>query len=103
MRSDRAARRKATRPTARRSCAGRRSSPLPNRAAMQTPQVSGIRRLVGNTPLLAIDYAWRGRPRTVYAKAEHMNLTGSIKDRMALSILEEALRDGRLEPGDTIA
>ena len=69
---------------------------------METPRVSGIRRLIGNTPLLALDYRWRGRPRTVYAKAEYMNLTGSIKDRMALYILEEALRDGRLEAGDTI-
>jgi cysteine synthase A len=64
--------------------------------------VSGIRRLVGNTPLLAIDYRWRGRPRTIYAKSEQLNLTGSIKDRMALHILDEAARDGRIEPGDTI-
>jgi cysteine synthase len=69
---------------------------------MDAPRVSGIRRLIGNTPLLAIDYRWRGRPRTVYAKSEYMNLTGSIKDRMALYILEEAARDGRIEPGDTI-
>jgi cysteine synthase A len=69
---------------------------------MRIPRANGIRRLVGNTPLLAIAYRWRGRPRTVYAKAEYMNLTGSIKDRMALHILEEAERDGRLEPGDTI-
>jgi cysteine synthase A len=66
------------------------------------PRVSGIRRLVGNTPLLAIEYRWRGRPRTVYAKFEQQNLSGSIKDRMALYILEEAARDGRIEPGDTI-
>jgi cysteine synthase A len=69
---------------------------------MDAPRVTGIRRLVGNTPLLAIEYRWHGRPRTVYAKAEHMNLTGSIKDRMALHILEEAARDGRIEPGDTV-
>jgi cysteine synthase A len=69
---------------------------------MDAPRVSGIRRLIGNTPLLAIEYRWRGRPRTVYAKSEYMNLTGSIKDRMALYILEEAERDGRIEPGDTI-
>jgi cysteine synthase A len=66
------------------------------------PRVSGIRRLIGNTPLLAIEYRWRGRPRSVYAKPEHLNLTGSIKDRMVLHILDEAMRDGRIEPGDTI-
>lgn len=63
----------------------------------------GLHRLVGNTPLLAINYRWRGTERTVYAKSEQLNLTGSIKDRMALHILGEAYRDGRLLPGDTIA
>jgi cysteine synthase A len=58
--------------------------------------------LIGNTPLLAIQYSWRGHARTVYAKSEQLNLTGSIKDRMALHIVEEARRDGRLLPGDTI-
>ena len=69
---------------------------------MAVPRLHGLRRLVGNTPLLAIDYRWRGHERTVFAKCEQMNLTGSIKDRMALHILEEATRDGSLEPGDTI-
>src|SRR4051812_15394346 len=72
------------------------------RMPMVSARVSGIRRLIGNTPLLAIDYLWRGRARTVYAKPEQLNLTGSIKDRMALHILDEAARDGRIEPGDTI-
>lgn len=69
---------------------------------MRVPRLHGLRRLVGNTPLLAIGYRWRGYPRTVYAKSEQLNLTGSIKDRMALHILDEATRDGRLAPGDTI-
>jgi cysteine synthase A len=38
----------------------------------------------------------------VYAKSEQLNLTGSIKDRMALHILDEATRDGRIVPGSTI-
>jgi cysteine synthase A len=63
----------------------------------------GLHRLVGNTPLLAVNYRLRGRERTVYAKSEQLNLTGSIKDRMALHIIEQAYRDGRLSPGDTIA
>ena len=65
-------------------------------------RVAGLRPLVTNTPLLAITYAWRGRRRTIYAKCEHLNFTGSIKDRMALHILECAYREGRLRPGDTI-
>ena len=63
----------------------------------------GLRRLVGNTPLLAIHYERRGTPRTIFAKFEGLNLTGSTKDRMALHILERAYRDGRLHAGDPIA
>lgn len=63
----------------------------------------GIRDMVGNTPLLAIHLRFRGEPRVIYAKAEHLNLTGSIKDRMALHILERAYLDGTIHPGDRIA
>lgn len=66
-------------------------------------RVEGLKRLVGNTPLLAIDYRWRGRRRTIYAKCEQLNLTGSIKDRMALHILATAYRNAEIHPGDLIA
>ncbi len=66
-------------------------------------RLSALGRLVGNTPLLGIRYRLRGRPRTLYAKCEQMNLTGSIKDRMALHILRTAYARGDLRPGDTIA
>lgn len=62
----------------------------------------GLRHLIGNTPLLGIHFTYRGERRVVYAKAEHMNLTGSIKDRMALYILVKAYQDGQIRPGDTI-
>ncbi len=58
---------------------------------------------IGNTPLLAIDFRYRGEPRTLYAKYEQTNFTGSIKDRMALHILRKAYATGALAPGDTIA
>ncbi len=64
---------------------------------------SSLRCLVGNTPLFAVRLRYRGQPRTIYAKAEHLNMTGSIKDRMALHILESAYRSGQLQPGDCIA
>jgi len=64
---------------------------------------NALKNLVGNTPLLAIAFEHRGRPRTVYAKAEHLNLTGSIKDRMALHILDCARAAGRLAPHQSIA
>lgn len=63
----------------------------------------GLKALVGNTPMLAVTCRYRGRRRTVYAKAEFLNLSGSIKDRMALYILEDAHRSGRIRPGDCIA
>ncbi|MBI5622332.1 MAG: PLP-dependent cysteine synthase family protein [Elusimicrobia bacterium] len=59
--------------------------------------------LVGNTPLLAVDCVYKGRTRRIYAKAENLNLTGSIKDRMALHILRRASERGALEPGAPIA
>jgi cysteine synthase A len=59
--------------------------------------------LVGNTPLLEVEFAMDGgKPRRVYAKAESLNLTGSIKDRMALHILRHALESGELKPGGLI-
>ena len=67
------------------------------------PDFRSLHRLIGNTPLLAIDLLYRGEPRTIYAKHESLNLTGSIKDRMALFILEQAYRDGTIAPGDLIA
>jgi cysteine synthase A len=58
--------------------------------------------LIGNTPLLAIDYEMDGRKRTIYAKSEQLNFTGSIKDRMALYILRKAYSEGRIRSGDTL-
>jgi cysteine synthase A len=66
-------------------------------------RIRAVEVMVGNTPLLAVHYRYRGRERIVYAKAEFLNLTGSIKDRMALHVLECAYRDGSLQPGDTLA
>ena len=59
--------------------------------------------MVGNTPLLEIEFKFRGEERQIFAKAEHFNLTGSIKDRMALHILKEGYRIGKLKKGDLIA
>lgn len=66
-------------------------------------RIQGLTSMVGNTPLLAIDFTFGGEKRTIYAKAEHFNLSGSIKDRMALHIIREGYAKGRLKPGDRIA
>jgi len=64
---------------------------------------SYVENLIGNTPLLAVHCHFKGERRTVFAKAEHLNLSGSIKDRMAFHILKMAYRDGAIRRGDTIA
>jgi cysteine synthase A len=58
--------------------------------------------LVGNTPLLEIEFEYKGKSRKIFAKAEHLNMTGSIKDRMALHILKKAVEKKKLEPGHNI-
>ncbi len=67
-----------------------------------TDQFNRVKRLIGNTPLLAIDFTFRGKKRVIYAKAENLNMTGSIKDRMAIHILENAYWEGHIKEGDTI-
>lgn len=66
------------------------------------PRLESLRYLVSNTPMLAIRARVRGESRVVYAKAEHFNLTGSIKDRMAFGILRSAYARGEIRPGDHI-
>jgi len=65
-------------------------------------RIRGLKSLIGNTPLLAINFTFDGEQRTLYAKAEHLNMTGSIKDRMAFHIIEEAYAKGFLESGNRI-
>jgi len=56
--------------------------------------------LIGNTPLLALTFPESGL--TIYAKAEFLNPSGSIKDRLALTIIEEAEARGELRPDSII-
>ena len=57
-------------------------------------QFQGLSHLIGNTPLLEIKYLYKGKPRRIFAKAENLNMTGSIKDRMALHIIKTAYHKG---------
>ncbi len=66
-------------------------------------RLRGLRVLVGNTPLLAVSFTTGdGAVRRIYAKAEHSNMTGSIKDRMAYHIIKSAIASGELVPGGRI-
>jgi cysteine synthase A len=58
--------------------------------------------VVGDTPLLQIRCRFGGIERCVYAKYEAENFTGSVKDRMALHILESAHASGTIRRGDVI-
>lgn len=63
---------------------------------------NSILETIGNTPLVKINRITKDIPATVLVKVETTNPGNSIKDRMALKMIEDAERDGRLKPGGTI-
>ena len=65
-------------------------------------RILGLSSLIGNTPLLAINFMYKGENRIIYAKAENLNMTGSIKDRMAYHILAKAYERGILKANDRL-
>lgn len=64
---------------------------------------NNIKKMIGSTPLLEINLKYKGENRKIYAKAEYYNLTGSIKDRVAFYILENAYKKGSIKENDIIA
>jgi cysteine synthase B len=62
----------------------------------------GVTELIGNTPLVKIDNFSLKKGIEVYAKLEGFNPSGSVKDRIAKSMIEGAEKDGLLKPGMTI-
>lgn len=54
--------------------------------------------LIGNTPMIQLNYEYQGQKRTIYSKLEYYNLTGSIKDRVAYYIINDAKKQGILKP-----
>jgi cystathionine beta-synthase len=63
---------------------------------------NNILETIGHTPMVRINNITKDLKATVYAKVETFNPGNSIKDRMALKMIEDAERDGRLKPGGTI-
>ncbi|MFY8166419.1 MAG: pyridoxal-phosphate dependent enzyme, partial [Sediminibacterium sp.] len=63
---------------------------------------NNILETIGNTPLVRLNKITKAIPAIVLAKVESTNPGNSIKDRMALKMIEDAERDGRLKPGGTI-
>lgn len=58
--------------------------------------------LVGNTPLVRLNSVTQGIQATVLAKVEYFNPGGSVKDRIAVRMIEAAEQSGALKPGGTI-
>ena len=65
------------------------------------PVVTSSLELIGNTPMLEVKHLDTG-PCRLFLKLENQNPGGSIKDRIALSMIEAAEADGRLTPGKVI-
>lgn len=61
-------------------------------------------KLIGHTPLVRLNKIPQslGIKANVYAKVELVNAGGSVKDRIALRMIEEAEKSGRIKPGDTL-
>jgi cysteine synthase len=57
---------------------------------------------IGNTPLMPLHRIARGLPVQVLVKCEHLNPGGSVKDRIALAIVDDAERRGLIRPGATL-
>lgn len=63
---------------------------------------NNILETIGNTPIVKLNKITAGIPADIYVKVETTNPGNSIKDRMALKMIEDAEKDGRLKPGGTI-
>ena len=64
--------------------------------------VDSVIDLVGGTPLVRLNNIVDPGMATVYAKMEHLNPSGSVKDRMAINMVQRAEEAGLLKPGGTI-
>lgn len=58
--------------------------------------------LIGNTNLIKIKFNYKGEEKVIYAKAEHTNFSGSVKDRIALYIMKKAYETGAIKEGMTV-
>ncbi|MEE3324724.1 MAG: cysteine synthase family protein [Methanosphaera sp.] len=61
-----------------------------------------IEKLVGNTPMIKINYDYEGKQGSIYTKLEYYNYSGSIKDRIALYIIQQERKNGNLRENQSI-
>lgn len=67
-----------------------------------TKIVNSVTELIGNTPIVKLNQVVPEDAADVYVKLEFFNPAGSIKDRIALAMIEQAEKDGKLQAGGTI-
>jgi len=65
-------------------------------------KVPTIDEVIGNTPLVRLRHLDAGLAWPVWVKCEHLNPGGSVKDRLAVAILNHAEAEGKIKPGDTL-
>ena len=78
------------------------AQPAPGEERQQMQYAENVLGLIGDTPLVRLNRVTEGIRATVLVKLEYLNPGGSVKDRIALKMLEEAESDGRLAPGGTV-
>ena len=66
------------------------------------PPCETILSVVGNTPLVKLQKVTSHLKCNVYVKCEYFNAGGSVKDRIGLRMVEDAEKEGRIKPGDTL-
>src|SRR3954470_20477595 len=74
----------------------------PRAKAVMAGTYSSITEAFGRTPLVRLNRVTEGIDATVYAKLEFYNPSSSVKDRLAIAIVDAAERSGALQPGGTI-
>src|SRR5690554_6345446 len=63
---------------------------------------NNILETIGDTPMVRMNKICKDIPATIYAKVEYFNPGHSVKDRMALQMIEDAEAEGKLKPGGTV-
>ncbi|HBP3205888.1 TPA: cysteine synthase A [Staphylococcus aureus] len=69
---------------------------------MAQKPVDNITQIIGGTPVVKLRNVVDDNAADVYVKLEYQNPGGSVKDRIALAMIEKAEREGKIKPGDTI-
>ena len=61
-----------------------------------------LEKLIGNTPMIKVNYEYEGKQGSIYTKLEFYNYSGSIKDRMAFYLIKKEKENGNLKEGQAI-